>query len=183
MNENERRLLTLLEIQSFKRGPFRLASGVVGDYHIDATTTTVDFEGAYLVGEVLHERTKGLGIEAIGGPQVGAIPLATATVIAYHRHGGTMTGFWVRPEVKSPGPRGRIEGGLVPGSRVAIVDDVCTTGASALETIWAVRAIGCKVVVLIALVDRLMGAEDLLRRNGVPDYRAVFTIRDFGIYG
>jgi orotate phosphoribosyltransferase len=181
MSENERRLLELLKARSFKRGQFRLASGGTSDYFIDGKMTEVYSEGAYLIGEVLYELTRDLEIDAIGGLQVGAVPLTTATVISYHHHGQTMEGFWVREEVKSHGTQKKVEGVLRPGTRVAIVDDVFTKGGSALKAIEAVRDLGCEVVLVLALVDRLQGAEELFRQNGVENYRAVFTIRDFGV--
>ena len=139
MSENEQRLLELLKTRSFQRGQFRLASGETSDYFIDGKMTEVYSEGAYLIGEVLYEWTKDVGIDAIGGLQVGAVPLGTAAVISYHHRGQTMEGFWVREEVKSHGTQKRVEGGLRKGARVAIVDDVITKGGSALKAIEAVR--------------------------------------------
>src|SRR5271157_64966 len=110
MSENEQRLLELLKMRSFQRGLFRLASGGTSDYYIDGKMTAVYSEGAYLIGEVLYEWTKDLDINAIGGLQVGAVPLTTAAVISYHRRGRSMEGFWVREEVKSHGTKNRIEG-------------------------------------------------------------------------
>lgn len=181
MSDNERKLLELLKKRSFKRGQFKLASGDTSDYFIDGKMTAVYSEGAYLIGEVLYERTKDLDIDAIGGLQVGAVPLTTAAVISYHHRGRQMEGFWVREEIKSHGTQKRVEGGLREGSRVAIVDDVFTKGGSALKAVDAVRAIGCEVVVVLALVDRLRGARELFRNNGVENYRAVFDIRDLGV--
>ena len=96
MSEHEQRLLELLNKRSFQRGQFRLASGENSDYFIDGKMTAVCSEGAYLIGEVLYEWTKDADIDAIGGLQVGAVPLSTAAVISYHRHGQAMEGFWVR---------------------------------------------------------------------------------------
>jgi orotate phosphoribosyltransferase len=181
MSENEQRLLELLDRRSFQRGAFRLASGETSDYFIDGKMTAVYSEGAYLIGEVLYDWTKDLDLDAIGGLQVGAVPLTTAAVISYHRRGRPMEGFWVRDEVKSHGTQKRIEGGLRQGARVAVVDDVFTKGGSALKAVEAVREIGCEVVLVLTLVDRLQGAEELFRRIGIENYRAVFTIRDFGV--
>lgn len=143
--------------------------------------TEVYSEGAYLIGEVLYEWSKDLDIDAIGGLQVGAVPLTTAAVISYHHRGRSMEGFWVREEVKSHGTQKLIEGGLTKGSRVVIVDDVCTKGGSAFKAVEAVREFGCEVVLVLALVDRLEGAEELFRAKGVENYRSVFTIRDLGV--
>jgi orotate phosphoribosyltransferase len=180
ISNDERRLLELLKDRSFRRGHFRLASGESSEYYLDGRMTSVCSEGAHLIGEVLYGRTEDLGIDAIGGLQVGAVPLTTAAVISYHRRGRSMEGFWVREEIKSHGTRKSIEGGLKPGSRVVIVDDVITKGGSALKAVQAVREIGCEVVRVLAVVDRLQGAEALFSGHGIEDYQAVFTVRDFG---
>src|SRR5690242_10543622 len=102
MTAAERQLLEILKGRSFKRGKFRLASGGVSDYYIDGKMTEVYSEAVPLIGEVLYERTKDLkDIDAIGGLEVGAVPLTTAAVFSYHLHGRKIEGFWVRSEVKS----------------------------------------------------------------------------------
>src|SRR5437868_5252962 len=129
MTDLESQLLALLKERSFKRGTFRLASGDTSSYYIDGKMTQVFSAGASLIGEVLYERTRDLGMEALGGLEAGAIPLTTATVIAYHRHGRGMEGFWVRDKVKGHGTQKAIEGNLRPGARVVLVDDVITRGS------------------------------------------------------
>jgi orotate phosphoribosyltransferase len=181
MSHAEQQLLALLTERSFKRGTFKLASGDTSNYYIDGRMTAVHSEGAYLIGEVLYERTRDLNIDAIGGLAVGAVPLTTAAVMSYQRHGQTMEGFWVRDAAKQHGTQKIIEGNLRPGSRVAIVDDVFTKGASALKAAEAVKELGCEVVLVLALVDRLQGARALFQDKGIGNYRSVFTIRDFGI--
>jgi orotate phosphoribosyltransferase len=185
MTEAEQRLLELLKERSFRRAPagepFTLASGAKSDYFIDGKMTAVSSEGAELIGEVLYEHTKDAGIDAIGGLQVGAIPLITAAVISYSRHGRPIEGFWVRESAKDHGTKKLIEGGLRPGMRVAVVDDVFTKGGSALKAAQAAREFGCEVALVLALVDRLQGARALLREHGLVNYRRVFTIRQFGI--
>jgi orotate phosphoribosyltransferase len=156
-------------------------SGEKSEYFIDGKMTAVSSEGAELIGEVLYERTKDLHIDAIGGLQVGAVPLITAAVISYQRHGKPIEGFWVREEVKAHGTRKQIEGALQKGMRVAIVDDVFTKGGSTLKAAQAAREFGCEVVLVLALVDRLRGARALFREHGIVNYQAVFTIRQFGI--
>jgi orotate phosphoribosyltransferase len=174
-------LLQLLKDRSFQRGTFRLASGGTSDYYIDGKMTEVHPPGAYLIGEVLYERTRDLGVAAIGGLEVGAVPLATAAVISYYRHGRHIEGFWVRDAAKNHGTGKLIEGDLRPGSRVVILDDVITKGGSVIKAVQAVRGIGCEVVQVISLVDRLAGARELFRQHGIEDYRPVFTIRDLGV--
>lgn len=182
----EAQLLELLKARSFKRrapgeAPFRLASGEISDYYIDGKLTEVCSEGAWLIGEIIYERTRALNVDAIGGLEVGAVPLTTAAVISYRHHGKNMEGFWVRDEAKAHGTRKLIEGNLKPGSRVAVVDDVFTKGTSALKAIKAVREHQCDVVMVLAIVDRLRGAEQLFRKEGIANYQPVLTIRDFGV--
>jgi orotate phosphoribosyltransferase len=181
MTPAETRLFQLLSERSFKRGSFRLASGAMSDYYIDGKMSEVFSESAHLIGEVLYERTRDRSIDAIGGLEIGAVPLTTAAVISYQLHGRTMEGFWVRDKVKDHGTQKRIEGGLKPGFRVAIVDDVITTGSSSIKAIRAVKEVGCEVVLVLALVDRLQGAAKNFQDEGIATFEAIFTIRDFGI--
>src|SRR6266478_6065984 len=116
MSAAETQLLQLLKDRSFKRGTFRLASGDVSDYYIDGKMTQVYSEAAALIGQILYERTKDLAIDAIGGLEVGAVPLTTAAVISYHLHGQKMEGFWARDKVKDHGTQKLIEGNLRPGA-------------------------------------------------------------------
>lgn len=168
--------------RSFKKGNFTLASGATSTYYIDGRMSAVFSEGAYLIGRVLFEKTKDLKIDALGGMEVGAVPLTTAATIHYHLNGRKMEGFWVRDKTKTHGTKKLIEGGLGlgSGSRVLVLDDVITTGGSSVKAIDAVREAGCEVVQVLALVDRLQGAAKTFREQGV-EYRSVFTIRDFGV--
>jgi orotate phosphoribosyltransferase len=181
MTESESQLLELLKARSLRFGNFRLASGATSKYYIDGKMSEVFSRSARLIGEVIYEQTRGLNIEAIGGLEVGAVPLTAAAVIAYDLRGETMEGFWVRDKAKAHGTEKLIEGNLRKGARVAIVDDVITSGGSSVKAINAVRELGCEVVLALALVDRLAGAADLFRRHGVANYRPVFTIRDLGV--
>lgn len=185
MTDTEQQLLEILKKRSFRRAEpgqmFQLVSGEKSEYFIDGKMTAVSSEGAPLIGEVIYDWTKDAGLDAIGGLQVGAVPLTAAAVISYQRHGRPIEGFWVREEIKSHGTQKLIEGGLRKGMRVAVIDDVFTKGGSALKAVEAVRATGCEVVLVLGLVDRLRGAKELFLKNGITDYRTVFTIRDFGI--
>ena len=181
MSETEKKLLQLLSIRSFKKGDFTLVSGAKSTYYIDGKMSEVNPEGAYLIGEVLFERIAKLNVDAIGGLAVGAVPLVTAAVISSHLHKQPIEGFWVRDEVKAHGTKKQIEGELRPGSRVVIVDDVITKGGSSLKAINAVKEYGCEVVLVLALVDRLAGARQLMEENGITNFESIFTIRNFGV--
>ncbi len=181
MTALEKQLFQFLQDRSFQRGTFRLASGAISDYYIDGKMVEAFSASAYLIGEVLYERTKDLPIDALGGLEIGAIPLTTAAVISYHLHGRTMEGFWVRDKAKEHGTRKTVEGNLRPGSRVVILDDVITTGGSAGKAIQEVKKQGCEVVLVLALVDRLQGAAQFFHDQGIASYQAIFTLRDFGV--
>jgi orotate phosphoribosyltransferase len=181
MSQVREDLLRLFKERSFKRGVFKLASGDTSPYYIDGKMTAVSSQGAYLIGEIIYEYTQHLSIDAIGGLETGAIPLLTAAVIGYQRHGRNMEGFWVRDKVKDHGTKKIIEGNLKDQGAVVIVEDVATKGESAKKAIQAVQERGCRVALVLTLVDRLQGAEDLIRPLGVEKYMSIFTIRDFGI--
>ena len=93
---------------------------------------------------------------------------------------GQLRGFLVRKEAKTHGTGNRIEGPLEPGSTVAIVDDVATTGGSSLEAVDAVLALGCQVALVIAVLDRLEGADAAFAARDIP-FHPLLTIRDLGI--
>jgi orotate phosphoribosyltransferase len=182
MSPAEQQLLQLLKERSFKTGTFRLSSGGTSTYYIDGKMSEVHSRGAYLIGEVLYEHSRDLNLDALGGLELGAVPLTTAAVIAYHHHGREMEGFWVRNAVKMHGTQKLVEGRkLEPGIRVAVVDDVITNGTSAAKAVEEARKAGAHVVRVLALVDRLQGAAKLFRDQLGVDYRAVFTIRDLGV--
>jgi len=181
MSEFETQLLQLLKDRALRFGTFRLSSGGTSDHYIDGKMIEVFSRSTRVIGEVLYERTKDLQIDAIGGLEVGAVPLTAAAVLVYDLHGREMEGFWVRDAVKTHGTQKRIEGNLKRGARVVILDDVITKGGSAVKAIDAVREIDCEVVAVIALVDRLAGAADLIRERGIVNYQPVFTVRDLGV--
>jgi orotate phosphoribosyltransferase len=184
MSEVEKELLALLKERAFRVAgaePFKLASGGTSKYYIDGKMVEVFSRASHLIGETLYEHTRELAFEAIGGLEVGAVPLVTAAVISYHHHGRTLEGFWVRDAVKRHGTEKLIEGKLKAGSRVVIVEDVVTKGSSVIRAANAVREIGCEVVLVLTLVDRLAGAAEHFREHGLVNYRPIFTLRDLGV--
>src|SRR5579883_3331444 len=145
------RLLELFKARAVAFGTFRLASGKESSYYINSKKALFHSEAVALLGEALWDRTRELNIQAIGGLEVGAIPMATAAVVRYHQAGRTLEGFFVRKEAKDHGSRERIEGVLPPGARVAMVDDVLTTGGSVLQAITEVEKAGATVAAAICI--------------------------------
>ena len=173
------RLLEVFKARAVSFGTFTLASGKQSTYYINSKKALFHSEAAALLGEALWDRTRDLNIQAIGGLEVGAIPMATAAVVRYHQAGRSLEGFFVRKEAKSHGSRERIEGVLPAAARVAMVDDVLTTGGSVLQAITEVEKAGATVAAVICIVDRLEGARALLTPK--YNYLPLYTIRDFGI--
>src|SRR5262245_26036527 len=173
------RLLELFKSRAVQFGRFTLASGRESTYYINSKKALFNGEVVALLGDQLWELTRDLDIQAIGGLEVGAIPLATAAVLRYHREGRPLEGFFVRKQAKGHGSQDRLEGVLPAGARVAVVDDVLTTGGSLEQAITEVERAGATVVGVVCIVDRLEGARERLSPRYT--YRPMFTIRDFGI--
>ena len=135
-----------------------------------------------LVGAgVIEQLTSRPEINAVGGLTMGADPIVGATLALAGEAGlGHLRGFLVRKETKTHGTGNLIEGPLEPGSTVAILDDVATTGGSSLQAALAVEAIGCKVAVVIVVLDRLEGAAAAFAARGLP-FHPLLTIRDLGV--
>lgn len=178
MTENEKILRKLLKSKAMIQGTFTLSSGVREDFYFDCRMLSMSSRGAALIGDVVHDRTCGLKFDAIGGPQSGAIPIATAAAISYGRRGRRIEGFWTRNDIKGYGTGKAIEGNIRVGDRVVIVDDVVTSGMSILKAAEVAMKASLTVVAVTALIDRGAGAEPLLEQYGL-DYRPIFTLDDF----
>src|ERR1700722_681795 len=172
-------LADLLRTKSLVRGDFTLASGKKSHYYLDCRLTTLDPEGARLTGYCVLALLDEMGVkpDAIGGLSMGADPVVSAAIVVSAFEKRPVQGFLVRKEAKGHGRKKQIEGMEEPrGKRVAIVDDVCTTGGSTLEAIEASEREGCEVVAVISLVDREEGGSESLRAK--YNYRSIFTARE-----
>jgi orotate phosphoribosyltransferase len=177
------RLLELaLERGALKYGDFTLSWGGKSSYYFDGRLLSLDPEGAYLITQALLPRLRRAGAQAVGGLTLGADPIVAAVALASHQAGHLIPGFIVRKEAKGHGTRQSIEGPLAPGSRVAIVDDTCSTGGSLLLAIAAAEAAGCTVVKVLAVLDRREGGSDELRRRGY-DFEALLAATPEGEIG
>jgi len=163
------RLSQLLVDKAYLQGDFVLTSGKHSDHYFDCKRVTLDAEGLAVASELLVEKLRAAGIEAIGGLAIGADPIVAGTVVTSWRLGYPVQGFIVRKEPKKHGTSKWIEGSIPAGTRVAIVDDVVTSGGSIIKAIESTRAEGLEPVVAYTVVDREEGgAERIQREGGVP---------------
>jgi orotate phosphoribosyltransferase len=169
MDDRERLKRLLLE-RSVRLGDFTLSSGAESSYYVDARRTTMTAEGQRLTGKIAYDLIDEAGwdVTHIGGLTLGADPVTYA--IAHHSTSRerVLDGFTVRKEAKGHGTGQQIEGGLPTGTRVVIVEDAVTSGASAIRAIEAVREHGATVAGVICLVDREEGGRAKLDELGIP---------------
>lgn len=162
-------LLSLLAERSARRGQFTLASGRQSTLYVDARLTTMSPDGLALIGPLALAalRDAGWGVAAVGGLTLGADPVSYAIAYASALAGTPIRAFTVRKEAKAHGTGRLIEGPFQPGDRVAVIEDVITTGGSALRAVEAIRAAGGEVAGVLALVDREEGGREALEAAGL----------------
>jgi orotate phosphoribosyltransferase len=158
----------LLAHRSVRHGDFVLASGKHSSYYIDARLTTMSAEGQVLVGRLGLGaiRHAGWTPAAVGGLTMGADPVAYAIARASADDPPAIDAFSVRKAAKEHGTGRLIEGNFDPAQPVVVVEDVITSGASALHAIEAVLAAGGTVAGLLAVVDREEGGKEMLEAGG-----------------
>jgi orotate phosphoribosyltransferase len=180
MNDKKTRLKEILLEKAIKFGDFTLASGKKSNYYINGKMATLNSEGLYLAAELMLDRLDGLECDAVGGLTLGADPIIGAVIAMAHLRGRRMVGFIVRKETKDHGTKSLVEGPLREGMKVAIIEDVATTGGSAIRAIDAVRVFGCEIVKILVLVDRRQGAEEKFGEMGIK-FDPIFRNEDLGI--
>ncbi len=163
-------LVALLAERSVRRGLFTLVSGKQSKYYVDARLTTMSPEGLSVIGPLALStlQQSGWEIDAVGGLTLGADPISYAISYASADSGHPLRAFTVRKEAKSHGTGKTIEGPFKEGDRVAVIEDVITTGGSALRAIEAVRAANGTVAGVLALVDREEGGRQVIEAAGIP---------------
>ena len=166
--------------RAIKFGDFTLASGKKSTYYINGKMATLDSEGASLTAEIMLDMLEDTECDAVGGPTLGADPMIGAIIALAHNRGRKLKGFIVRKEPKDHGTKKLIEGPLDKGEKVVIVEDVATTGGSAIKAIEAVRAFGCEVVKVMVIVDRGQGAVENFRKLNIP-FEAIFNKEELGL--
>ena len=182
MHEREK-LREIIRRRSFRQGgEFRLASGRTSTIYFNLKPTMLDPEGARLIGAALAAKAAELGADHVGGLEMGAVPLVAVTAAMSATAGQPVRSVFVRKAAKEHGTRSLVEGlaeaESLAGRHVAVVEDVTTTGGSALRAIEALRAAGAEVRHVVTVVDRQEGAADAFAAAGVT-LHALFRKEEF----
>ncbi len=170
-------LIEILCEKSFKYSQepvFKLVSGRTSQFYVNCKPTTLSPRGMFLTGHLVFEAIRDLNAHGVGGLTFGADPIAIATAFASEIKGAPLKAFSIRKTQKDHGIVRWIEGDMKPGNRVAIIDDVATTGGSTVKAIERARSEGLEVVRAVILVDRQEGGLENIREH-VADVSAIIT--------
>lgn len=162
-------------------GTVTLASGATSDFYIDGRLTSLDSRGLELTSALMWERIKTLDVTGVGGPTMGADPIVAGILMAAAKDGARLKGFLIRKEAKAHGKQRWVEGPeLNDDERVVVIEDVVTSGGSALRAIEGMKTqYNPEIIKIMCLVDRQAGATEKLTAAGY-DYEPLFTRKDLG---
>jgi orotate phosphoribosyltransferase len=162
-HQKKRRLAEIILNKSFKYSDnpsFKLASGRTSNYYFNCKPTTLDPEGMNLIGEIVFELIRDSDITAAGGLTLGADPIANALSLISFQKKKPIKAFIVRKDIKEHGIKSVIEGEVHPGEKVAIIDDVITTGGSTITALKKAQEAGFDIDRVIVLIDRQEGGRE-----------------------
>ncbi len=173
--ERKTRLARLLLDKSYIEGQVTLTSGRTSDYYFDCKQTALHPEGAYLVGHLLFDRLQP-GIQGVAGMTLGADPLVSAVILVSHLRGWPVPGCIVRKKSKGHGTNQYLEGmaNFERGDRIALLEDVVTTGGSVLKACQRVQEAGLNIVQVLCILDREEGGREALQDQGF-ELETIFT--------
>lgn len=173
----QQHLLDALCQFAYTEGDFTLSSGQKSSYYINCKPVTLDPGGAVAVGRLILPQLPA-NTRAVAGLTLGADPLVTAVSVAAAYAGQSITALIIRKEAKGHGTQAYIEGPVLPpGSNIVVLEDVVTTGQSALKAVQRLQAAGYQVQEIVALVDRNQGGAELYAEAGLK-FQALFAIAD-----
>jgi orotate phosphoribosyltransferase len=176
------RLAKIITARSFGRGEITLASGRKSDFYFNLKPTMLDPEGAALLAELSFDALKDDNIDYIGGLEMGAVPIAGAIAQLSWLKGHPIAAFFVRKKPKEHGARlaveGLAKGETLKGKRIVIVEDVTTTGGSAIKAVDAVKDAGGEIVMVFTMVDRDEGATENFKEAGIA-FRSLYKAGEF----
>ncbi|MCH8829826.1 MAG: orotate phosphoribosyltransferase [Planctomycetes bacterium] len=178
---DRQRLIDLFQASgALKFGDFTLASGRRSSYFLDGKLITLQSEGLKLVCEGLLELLHDVEFDAVGGMSMGADPIVAGMLTVAAETSRPLDGWLVRQQAKGRGTNKFVEGPVRQGAKVVVIDDVVTTGGSALKSVERIREAGGDVVLVVGVVDRLEGGAETFEKADLP-FRSLLTVSDFGI--
>jgi orotate phosphoribosyltransferase len=176
------RLRDIIHARSFGYADVTLASGRKSNFYFNLKPTMLHPEGAALLAELTLDALRDIECDYVGGLEMGAVPIAGAIAQASFQHRRPISAFFVRKKPKEHGAKLHVEGltseESLRGKRVVVVEDVTTTGGSALKAIEAVQDAGAEIVLVFTIVDRQEGAVETFARAGLP-FRALYQAAEF----
>jgi len=167
-DELKSKLLSIVQNKSVIIKNVTLASGKKSNYYVDGKQTTLSSDGIVIIAKLFADLLT--DVQAVGGPTMGADPFVGALLYECHNRNIPMAGFIVRKEIKQHGTMKMIEGPVAPGTEVAVIEDVITTGGSVLKAIEILQENNCTVKKVLALLDREQGGQELFEEKGIPYY-------------
>lgn len=176
------KVFILIQKKSFSKGRYTLASGKESYFYLDMKPTMFNPEGADALSSMIWDKLQGMNVDYVGGLALGAVPLISTISMRSHLEGPPLPGFFVRKEIKGHGTKklieGLAEGETLNGKRVVILDDVTTSGHSAMIAVKAAQDSGAKVLLVLSVVDREEGAAEFYYNEGIP-FESLFTASEF----
>lgn len=170
--DDRQTLFGIIEARSFRQGgQFTLASGRTSTIYFNLKPAMLDPQGARLIGAAFAAKAAELGAAYIGGLEMGAVPLVAAAAAMSAVAGRPIRALFVRKTAKEHGTRSLVEGladgESLQGVKIVVVEDVTTTGGSALKAVEALRDAGALVTDVATVVDREEGAAEAFAAAGI----------------
>jgi orotate phosphoribosyltransferase len=182
MQYDKELLKALIREHALQFGNFTLASGKQASFYLDCRKVTLHPQGANLIGAGLLDIATGNSFskvpDAVGGLAIGADPITASVVVLAGQRGLSMRGFMVRKEAKTHGTGKLVEGPVVSGMTCVIVEDVITSGGSALKAAESAKDAGLHVLGILGVIDRLEGGREAIEQAGYT-LTTLLTINDF----
>lgn len=170
-------LLSLFATLAYQEGDFTLSSGQASSYYINGKKVTLKADGALAIGRLLLAEL-GADVSAVAGLTLGADPIVASVAVVSAYENRPVAALIIRKEAKGHGTQAYIEGPDLPvNAKVAVLEDVVTTGKSAMLAVERLRAAGYQVEEVISLVDREQGGAEFYQSKGLK-FRAIFSISD-----
>jgi orotate phosphoribosyltransferase len=180
---SRKRLIEIVKARSFQSGiEVKLASGRTSTYYFNMKPTMLHPEGAHLIANLILDAIEDVPADMVGGLEMGAVPIASAVAAVSHGRGRPLAAFFVRKQAKDHGTQSLVEGlakgETLAGKRLVVVEDVTTTGGSAIKAAEALRGEGAEIVRVVTVLDRQEGAAEAFADAGLK-FSPILTLSDF----